>query len=107
MSLASVGASRGCRRQAGWGWGGERLQNHICTHICAHIGPMQFLYRPKLQNNFVLPLHPPYCRYNFMPLARGSAFCGYVSLLGAFLAAGAPVRTKMPKVRDETSVLFA
>lgn len=34
-----------------------------------------------------------------MPLARGSAFCGYVSLLGAFLAAGAPVRVKMPKVR--------
>ena len=34
-----------------------------------------------------------------MPLARGSAFCGYVSLLGAFLAAGAPVRARMPQVR--------
>lgn len=33
-----------------------------------------------------------------MPLARGSAFCGYVSILGAFLAAGAPVRATMPKV---------
>jgi hypothetical protein len=33
-----------------------------------------------------------------MPLARGSALCGYVSLLGAFLAAGAPVRAAMPKV---------
>ncbi|GAB4814575.1 hypothetical protein N2152v2_001621 [Parachlorella kessleri] len=38
-----------------------------------------------------------YYWYNFMPLARGSAFCGYVSLLGAFLAAGAPVRARMPK----------
>lgn len=33
-----------------------------------------------------------------MPLARGSALCGYVSLLGAFLAAGAPVRACMPEV---------
>ena len=38
-----------------------------------------------------------------MPLARGSAFCGYVSLLGAFLAAGAPVRAKMPKVSHHES----
>lgn len=34
-----------------------------------------------------------------MPLARGSAFCGYVSMLAAFLAAGAPVRASMPPVR--------
>ena len=38
------------------------------------------------------------CRYNFMPLARGSAFCGYVSMLGALLAAGTPVRSMMPQV---------
>ncbi|KAI7837041.1 hypothetical protein COHA_009118 [Chlorella ohadii] len=38
-----------------------------------------------------------YYWYNFMPLARGSAFCGYVSMLGAFLAAGAPVQATMPK----------
>ncbi|KAI3429879.1 hypothetical protein D9Q98_010190 [Chlorella vulgaris] len=35
--------------------------------------------------------------YNFMPLARGSAFCGFVSMLGAFMAAGAPVRSPMPQ----------
>lgn len=38
-----------------------------------------------------------YYWYNFMPLARGSAFCGYVFMLGAFLAAGAPVRAAMPQ----------
>lgn len=38
-----------------------------------------------------------YYWYNFMPLARGSAFCGYVALLGVFLAAGAPIRAGIPK----------
>ena len=38
------------------------------------------------------------CRYNFMPLARGSALCGYVTILGALLAAGAPVRSAIPQV---------
>ena len=54
---------------------------------------------------YVLPLPHLYCppsglyrRYNFMPLARGSAFCGYVSMLGALLAAGTPVRSMMPQV---------
>lgn len=37
-----------------------------------------------------------YCWYNFMPLARGSALCGYVSLLGAFLAAEVPIRSLIP-----------
>ena len=37
-----------------------------------------------------------YYWYNFMPLARGSALCGYVSILGAFLAAGMPVRSAIP-----------
>ncbi|KAL4437434.1 hypothetical protein ABPG75_004573 [Micractinium tetrahymenae] len=37
-----------------------------------------------------------YYWYNFMPLARGSAFCGYVSMLAVFLAMRAPVRTSMP-----------
>ncbi|PSC68513.1 suppressor of RPS4-RLD 1-like isoform X1 [Micractinium conductrix] len=37
-----------------------------------------------------------YYWYNFMPLARGSAFCGYVAMLGALLASGTPVRARMP-----------
>lgn len=37
-----------------------------------------------------------YYWYNFMPLARGSALCGYVSILGAFLAAGMPIRATIP-----------
>ncbi len=37
-----------------------------------------------------------YYWYNFMPLARGSALCGYVSLLGTFLAAGMPIRENIP-----------
>lgn len=42
-----------------------------------------------------------------MPLARGSAFCGYVSMLGAFLAAGAPVQATMPKVGGLHSCFLA
>ena len=41
---------------------------------------------------------PPLRRYNFMPLARGSALCGYVAILGAMLAAGAPVCAAIPQV---------
>lgn len=37
-----------------------------------------------------------YCWYNFMPLARGSALCGYVALLAAFLAAEMPIRNSIP-----------
>jgi tetratricopeptide (TPR) repeat protein len=37
-----------------------------------------------------------YYWYNFMPLARGSALCGYVSLLGTFLAAEMPIRGNIP-----------
>jgi hypothetical protein len=33
-----------------------------------------------------------------MPLARGSALCGYVLLLAAHMAAGAPVRAPIPPV---------
>ena len=38
-----------------------------------------------------------YYWYTFMPLARGSALCGYVSLLGVFLAAGMPIRSLIPE----------
>ena len=36
--------------------------------------------------------------YNFMPLARGTAVVGYITLLGIFAAAGMPVTTPAPKV---------
>ena len=34
--------------------------------------------------------------YNFMPLARGTAICGYVSILGMFLAAGIHLQAPIP-----------
>lgn len=37
-----------------------------------------------------------YYWYNFMPLARGSAMCGYVLILGSFLAAGKPIQKELP-----------
>jgi tetratricopeptide (TPR) repeat protein len=37
-----------------------------------------------------------HCWYNFMPLARGSAFCGFVFLHAAFLAVGRPIRSAPP-----------
>ena len=37
-------------------------------------------------------------RYNFMPLARGTAAVGYLTLLAIFLAADMPVTTQIPKV---------
>ena len=40
-----------------------------------------------------------YFWYNFMPLARGTAAAGYISILGLFLAAGMPVTTNIPKAR--------
>ena len=36
--------------------------------------------------------------YNFMPLARGTAVVGYISLLAVFLAAGMPITTPAPRV---------
>ena len=40
-----------------------------------------------------------YVWYNFMPLARGSAVVGYITLLGIFLAAGMPISAPIPKAR--------
>lgn len=40
-----------------------------------------------------------YVWYNFMPLARGTAVVGYVTLLGVFLAAGMPIAAAIPKAR--------
>ena len=40
-----------------------------------------------------------YYWYNFMPLARGTALVGYLTLLALFLAVGAPITQPAPKVR--------
>lgn len=40
-----------------------------------------------------------YYWYNFMPLARGTAVSGYITLLSLFMAAGMPVTEPIPKVR--------
>lgn len=37
--------------------------------------------------------------YNFMPLARGTAVVGYITILSMFLAAGMPITTTIPKVQ--------
>ena len=39
-----------------------------------------------------------YFWYNFMPLARGTAAAGYISILGLFMAAGMPVTANIAKV---------
>ena len=38
-----------------------------------------------------------YYWYNFMPLARGTAACGYTTVLSLFWAAGMPVTSQIPK----------
>lgn len=38
-----------------------------------------------------------YYWYNFMPLARGTAACGYTTILSLFWAAGMPVTATIPK----------
>lgn len=42
-----------------------------------------------------------YYWYNFMPLARGTAAVGYITILGLFLAAGMPVNRFMPEVTPD------
>ena len=37
--------------------------------------------------------------YNFMPLARGTAVVGYITLLALFLAAAMPITARIPKVQ--------
>ena len=39
-----------------------------------------------------------YYWYNFMPLARGTAVTGYITLLAIFLAADMPISSFIPKV---------
>ncbi len=38
-----------------------------------------------------------YYWYNFMPVARGTAACGYTTILALFWAAGMPITTRIPK----------
>lgn len=38
-----------------------------------------------------------YYWYNFMPLARGSAVCGYILILGSFLAMGKEIQASIPE----------
>ena len=40
-----------------------------------------------------------YYWYNFMPLARGTAVTGYITLLAVFLAADMPITSFIPKVQ--------
>ena len=40
-----------------------------------------------------------YYWYNFMPLARGTAVCGHITLLSLFALAGMPLTAAIPVVR--------
>lgn len=44
--------------------------------------------------------------YNFMPLARGTAVVGYITMLAIFSAAGMPITTPAPRVRNAVGVLL-
>jgi hypothetical protein len=52
---------------------------------------MWLLFREHDPDRFLLG------RYNFMPLCRGTAVVGYVTLLGLFLAAGMEVTASIPQ----------
>ncbi len=45
-----------------------------------------------------------YYWYNFMPLARGTAVTGYITLLAIFLAADMPITSYIPKVACPNSL---
>lgn len=45
-----------------------------------------------------------YYWYNFMPLARGTAVTGYITLLAIFLAADMPITSFIPKVHNTNSL---
>lgn len=47
-----------------------------------------------------------YYWYNFMPLARGTAVTGYITLLAIFLAADMPITSFIPKVRTPSCLLL-
>ena len=46
-----------------------------------------------------------YYWYNFMPLARGTAVTGYITLLAIFLAADMPITSFIPKVGNSISFI--
>ena len=48
-----------------------------------------------------------YYWYSFMPLARGTAVTGYVTLLAIFLAADMPITAYIPKVHLLLSLLLS
>ncbi len=48
-----------------------------------------------------------YVWYNFMPLARGTAVVGYITLLAVFLAAGMPITAPIPEARTGRSAARA
>lgn len=47
-----------------------------------------------------------YYWYNFMPLARGTAVTGYITLLAIFLAADMPITAFIPKVHNSIGCMY-
>ena len=68
-----------------------------CTHHALSCGPQSVTVA------HLASASPGMCRYNFMPLARGTAAVGYITLLGIFLAAGMPITAPIPQVSGLTT----
>lgn len=67
----------------------------LCDTFCWEAyGSTDLNLLEKVQNCI---LRLTYYWYNFMPLARGTAAVGYITLLGLFLAAGMEVTASIPK----------
>ncbi|KAH6556121.1 hypothetical protein KP509_1Z203500 [Ceratopteris richardii] len=67
----------------------------LCDTFCwESFGSTDMKLLSKVQNCI---LRLTYYWYNFMPLARGTAVVGYVTLLGLFLAAGMEITASIPE----------
>lgn len=69
-----------------------RWRHSLCCLACA-ASPGHF---PCTASAASCP--PVLCRYNFMPLARGSAVVGAMTVLAVFMAAGMPITASIPSV---------
>ncbi|CAI5498489.1 unnamed protein product [Closterium sp. Naga37s-1] len=79
-----------------------RGRGGLCHHAAhpSHIPPTSLpSLASRIPHLLLIPSHPPIhaCRYNFMPLARGTAMVGYVTMLGLFLAADMQITAHVPR----------
>ncbi len=63
----------------------------VCACVCVYTEHVDLPHVARLILTYA------YYWYNFMPLARGTAACGYTTLLSLFWAAGMPVTARIPR----------